>query len=410
MEGPAGFESITLTGYEAVRGALTNNDLSRSLDRERFETGNLKEDTLSVLHGAEHRERRRMENRLFRRDMFELYEHELFPDIVSHTLERFVDPVESDLMEIGGLLNVVLACRTAGIDFDWDSIADRHRLRYFLHQFALGGAIDAAKEDPEVIKAQMRKVFAEFRSEFMIESREDRASQVERRAAGEKVDLLYDLLTTLLVNQPTTGMDNDLIERESTLFFSAGAHTSTQTLTNTSHLIFAWCRDHPEDRQRVVEDPAFAQRCVHEALRVRPTNPGILRRARVDTEVAGRAVPKGVVCVLDTISANTDPAAYGPDAALFNPNREVPDGIPPYGVSFGAGMHFCIGRTLAVGLPQRRGTPPSDSHLYGMVPIALRAVFERGVSPHPDKPPVPDTKTKRWTRWLSYPVVFNGAE
>ena len=80
MEGPAGFESITLTGYEAVRGALTNNDLSRSLDRERFETGNLKEGTLSVLHGAEHRERRRMENRLFRRDMFELYENEMFPE------------------------------------------------------------------------------------------------------------------------------------------------------------------------------------------------------------------------------------------------------------------------------------------------------------------------------------------
>ena len=153
----------------------------------------------------------------------------------------------------------------------------------------------------------------------------------------------------------------------------------------------------------MVEDPAFAQRCVHEALRIRPTNPGILRRARVDTEVAGRAVRKGVVCVLDTISANTDPAAYGPDAALFNPNREVSDGIPPYGVSFGAGMHFCIGRTLAVGLPQRRGTPPSDSHLYGMVPIALRAVFERGVSPHPDRPPVPDTKTKRWTRLAQLP-------
>ena len=73
-----------------------------------------------------------------------------------------MDPLESDLMEIGGLFNVVLACRTAGIDFNWDSINDRQRLRYFLHQFALGGAIDAAKEDPEVIKAQMRKVFAEF--------------------------------------------------------------------------------------------------------------------------------------------------------------------------------------------------------------------------------------------------------
>lgn len=408
MEGPPGFESITLNGYAQVRGALTNNDLSRSLDYERFEKGNLKEDTLSVLHGAEHRERRRMENRLFRRDMFELYEYELFPDVVAHTLEAFVDPDESDLMEIGGLFSVVLACRIAGVDFDRNSIEDRHRLRYFLHHFALGGAIDAAKGDPEEIKAQMRTVFAEFRAEFMTESRERRATTVERRAAGEEVDLLYDILTTLLVNQATSGMSTDLIERESTLFFSAGSHTSTQTLTNTAHHLFEWCREHPEDRRRVVEDPAFAQRAVHEALRVRPTNPGILRRALVDTQVAGRPVKKGVVCVLDTISANTDPSVYGEDAHLFNPTREVPDGVPPYGMSMGAGMHFCIGRTLAVGLPQRRGMTPPANHLYGMVPIALRGVFERGVGPHPDKPPLPDTKTRRWTRWLSYPVVFNG--
>ena len=410
MEGPPGFDTITLSGYAQVRGALTNNDLSRSLDYERFERGNLKEGTLSVLHGAEHRERRRMENKLFRRDMFELYEHELFPDVVTHTLDSFVDPVESDMMEIGGLISVVLACRTAGVDFDWNSIEDRQRLRYFLHQFALGGAIDSAKGDPETIKAQMREVFGDFRSEFMTESRENRATTVKRRTAGEKVDLLYDILTTLLVNQPTTAMTDDLIERESTLFFSAGAHTSTQTLTNTAHHLFEWCRDRPEDRRRVVEDAAFAQRCVHEALRVRPTNPGILRRALVDTEVAGRPVAKGVVCVLDTISANTDPEVYGADAHLFNPNRDVPDGVPPYGMSFGAGMHFCIGRTLAVGLPQRRGVAPGPSHLYGMVPIALQAVFDRGVGPHPDKPPLPDTKTRRWTRWLSYPVVFNGAE
>ena len=124
------------------------------------------------------------------------------------------------MMEIGGLISVVLACRTAGVDFDWNSIEDRQRLRYFLHQFALGGAIDSAKGDPEAIKAQMRKVFGDFRSEFMTESRENRATTVKRRTAGEKVDLLYDILTTLLVNQPTTAMSDDLVERESTLFFS----------------------------------------------------------------------------------------------------------------------------------------------------------------------------------------------
>lgn len=406
MEGPEGFESITITGYDAIKAALTNKDLSRSLDEERFERGNIKENTLSVLHGDEHRERRKMENRLFRREMYELYEYELFPDIVEHTLETFIDPEESDLMEIGGLFTVVLACKTAGIDFDRESITDRQRLREFLHQFALGGAIDAAKIDPEDVKAQMQVAMSEFKEEYLDESKARRVELVDRYLAGEEAELPYDMLSNLLEHRGETGMDDDLIDRETGLYFTAGAHTSTQTLTNTSHLVFEWCKEHPEDWVRIANDRAFAQRCVFEALRIRPTNPGILRRAVEDTEVAGVKVKKGMVLVLDTVSANTDPAAYGDDASEFNPNRNVPDGVPAYGLSFGAGMHFCPGRTVAVGLPQRHDEMKED-HLFGLVPIALQAVVGRGIQPHPQQPPVPDTKTKRWTRWLKYPVVFD---
>lgn len=406
MEGPQGFESITISGYDAVKAALTNKDLSRSLDKEKFEKGNIKEDTLSVLHGDEHRERRKMENRLFRREMYELYEYELFPDIVEHTLERFVDPDESDLMEIGGLFTVVLACKTAGIDFDRESITDRQRLRHFLHQFALGGAIDAATIDPEIVKAQMQEALSGFKDEYLSESKARRVGLVDRYLAGEETELPYDMLSNLLEHQRETGMDDDLIDRETALYFTAGAHTSTQTLTNTSHLVFQWCKEHPEDWLRIAEDRAFAQRCVHEALRIRPTNPGILRRAVEDTIVENVEVKKGTVLVLDTVSANTDVAAYGEDAAEFNPEREVPDGTPAYGLSFGAGMHFCPGRTVAVGLPQRHGEI-KDDHLFGLVPIALQAVVRKGIQPHPDQEPVPDTKTKRWTRWLKYPVVFD---
>lgn len=406
MEGPPGFESMTISGYEAVKAALTNSDLSRSLDYERFERGNVKEGTLSVLHGDEHRERRKMENRLFRREMYELYEYELFPDIVAHTLDRFIDPAESDLMEIGGLFTVVLACRTAGIDFDKESITDRQRLRHFLHQFALGGAIDAVKGDTDEVKAQMSVAIGDFKREYLDDSKARRLDLVDRYLSGDDSELPYDMLTNLLEHRADSGMSGDLIDRETTLYFTAGAHTSTQTLTNTSHLVFQWCKEHPEDWARIVEDRLFAQRCVHEALRIRPTNPGIMRRATVDTEVAGFEVKQGMVCVLDTISANTDVEAYGPDAESFNPDREIPEGLPPYGLSFGAGMHFCPGRSVAVGLPQRQGKV-KDDHLFGLVPIALQAVVARGIQPHPDREPAPDTRTKRWTRWLSYPVVFD---
>jgi cytochrome P450 len=407
MVGPEGFETVTITGYEAVKAAFANTNLSRSLDKERFEIGNIKEETLSVLHGDEHRQRRKMENRLFRRDMYELYEFQLFPEIVAHTLDTFIDRHESDLMEIGGLISVVLACRTAGVDFDKESITDRQRLRYFLHQFALGGAIDAANEDPEVIKTQMQTALADFRTEYLDASVAARAALVEDSLAGKDIDLPYDMLTTLLQHRPETKMDDGLIDRETGLYFTAGAHTTTQTLTNTAHLFFEWCESHPEGRERVVEDRAFAQRCVHESLRIRPSNPWIMRRAIADTDVAGIEVKQGTVCLLDTVSANTDTAAYGPNAASFDPDRELPEGMAQYGMSFGFGMHFCIGRTLAVGLPQRGGEDLKDDHLYGIIPIALQAIVARGIRPHPDDPAVPDTRTNRWTRWSNYPVVFD---
>ena len=42
-------------------------------------------DVIVNLHGAEHRDRRRLENRLFRRDTFTMYERELFPPIIDQT-------------------------------------------------------------------------------------------------------------------------------------------------------------------------------------------------------------------------------------------------------------------------------------------------------------------------------------
>lgn len=403
-------QEIVLTTYEDVRAALANEDLARSLDPERYEKGNIKEGVISLLHGAEHRERRRVENTLFRRDTLELYERVLFPDIVAHTLEDFVDRHRSDLMEIGWLMTCVLAARTAGVDFERGSLDQRQRLRHFLRLFAVGGAIDVAKGDVEDLKALMRATIAEFDAEFVAPSKARRLELVERFERGEvrEDELPRDMLTTLLRHRVELGMDDGLLLRETTTFFTAGAHTSTQTMTNTLHQLFEWCDLHPEDWDRLAEDAYFVQRAVQEALRCRPTNPMIHRRALRDTVIRGRAIEEGTRVLLDTISANTDAGAYGEDATRFDPHRVYPPSMPPYGTSFGGGIHLCMGRTLAVGLPVRepRWTPAGD-HLYGLVSQAVQALVRRGVARDPKRSPVRDEQTTRWTRWADYPVIFD---
>jgi cytochrome P450 len=409
-----GVDQISLDTYDDVRSALSNKDLTRSLDVDLYEVGNVTEGTLSVLHGSAHRDRRRVENQLFRRATLESYERVLFPDIVSSTLGSFVDERISDLVEIGSLLTVVLASRTAGVDFDQASLEQRQKLREYLHIFSVGNAIEAAKGDIDEIKSRMRVTLAAFNEEFVAASwsrREQLLDEVESGRAEESV-LPSDVLTTLLRARRAgeTDMDDAQLLREVAKFFIAGAHTSTQTLTNTFHLLFSWCRTHPEDWALLAEDLYFAQRSVQEALRCRPTNPRIHRRAAAGTNVGSRQVPEGTVLILQTAAANADTSAYGLDAGEFNPHRRAPNDLAPWGMSFGHGMHLCIGRTLSVGMPVRSDdSSPGEEHLYGLVPQAVQALVRRGIQPDPDKPPQQDTQTERWTRWARYPVIFEPA-
>jgi hypothetical protein len=82
----------------------------------------------------------------------------------------------------------------------------------------------------------------------------------------------------------------------------------------------------------------------------------------------------------------------------------VPAGHQPWGLSFGAGPHICIGRTVAAGLPTISGDV--ESHLTGLVTSMAQAVARIGVAPDPEREAKRDTRTVRWTRWSSYPVIF----
>lgn len=403
---------IVLTTYADVKAALMSEDLARSLNPE-GDYEKSKRGEISLLHGAAHRDRRRVENMLFRRETLESYERVLFPDIVGHTLDAFVDPDRSDAMDIGWLFTCVLAARTAGIDFDRDSLADRRRLLHFLSVFALRGALIDAKGDVEALTARVRSALAEFDVEYIAPSmarRQRLLAELERGEIAED-DLPRDMLTLLLRHREELAMDDDLLARETTTYFTAGAHTSTQTMTNTLHLLFGWLADHPDDRAWLANDLYAVQRSTQEALRCRPCNPMIHRRALRDTVIGGQAIDEGTRVLLATISANADPLAYGDDAAAFQPRRSYPQGMPPYGMSFGGGMHLCIGRTLAVGLPVRGPDwMPDPEHLYGLVPQAVLALIRRGIAPDPARPPVSDKQqTTRWTRWAEYPVIFDRA-
>jgi hypothetical protein len=97
-----------------------------------------------------------------------------------------------------------------------------------------------------------------------------------------------------------------------------------------------------------------------------------------------------------------DPSVFGDDADVFDPDRTFPDGIATCGLSFGLGMHACIGQDLAAGFVGE----PGPEHLLGLVPVAVQVIFDHGSRPDPDDPPEMDASTSR-PYFGPYPVVFD---
>lgn len=96
----------------------------------------------------------------------------------------------------------------------------------------------------------------------------------------------------------------------------------------------------PAVRAGLVDSPAARQAFVDEALRWESPIGAVTREARVDTELAGVAVPQGTRVLGALGSANRDPARWPrPDAFIADRGDRAH-------LSFGAGMHGCIGAAI----------------------------------------------------------------
>jgi cytochrome P450 len=396
--------------YEDVREALFHRDLSRSFDKRHYAEGNVRDGVVSIVHGAVHRARRRVENTQFRPDRLREYERDLFPQVLSDMLDQLIAEEHVDLFPLGELVSVVLAARRAGIDFDSADLTTLHRLVSYVDAFSQGSAILDAK-DPDAVRALVRAALEEFERDFVRPAWARRAASVEqyRRGEIEEGDLPRDILTVLLVHRsdPSLELDDDgRVVREVATYLQGGTHTSSQTLINTLDLLFPAAEGDPRLLQRVVDDRLFAQRCIHETLRLRPTTPKIRRRTEADVVIGGRSIPRDSMVVLNAAVANRETALFGEDADTFNPDRTVVEDVPRWGLSFGAGAHQCPGRLVAGGLPVPSSFEVDSEHLFGLVAQMVQEVVLRGVRPDPDRKAVPDTRTERYTRWAAYPVIF----
>jgi cytochrome P450 len=135
-----------------------------------------------------------------------------------------------------------------------------------------------------------------------------------------------------------------------TVVVGAGNET-TNRLIGWSGKVLA---DHPDQRRELAADLALIPGAIEELLRHEPPGTHIARYVTRDVEWYGQTVPAGSAMLVLVASANRDDRRY-PDGDRFDIHREF-----RLGLTFGRGIHYCLGAALARSPPgSRRTVSPS---------------------------------------------------
>lgn len=121
------------------------------------------------------------------------------------------------------------------------------------------------------------------------------------------------------------------------LLLVAGNETTTGLIVNTVRAL----AEFPEVLAAVRSDLNLLPTLTEESLRYYAPFQGTIRRTTRDVEVRGTTIPAGERVFVGLASANRDEDAFD------RPNDFVPDRHPNRHLSFGMGIHFCVGAPLA---------------------------------------------------------------
>jgi cytochrome P450 len=121
------------------------------------------------------------------------------------------------------------------------------------------------------------------------------------------------------------------------LIAGAGNETATRLIGWTGKLL----GEHPDQRREIVEDRSLLNNAIEEVLRYEAPSPVQARLTSREVDVLGEHLPEGSIVVLLNGSANRDERRFV-DGDRFDIHREI-----GHHLSFGYGIHFCLGAALA---------------------------------------------------------------
>lgn len=162
---------------------------------------------------------------------------------------------------------------------------------------------------------------------------------IEWRAKHPADDLMTQLLNAEFEDEH--GEKRKLTRQEVLTYTSVIAGAGNETTGRLIGWLAKLLAEHPDQRRQVVEDRSLLPRVIDETLRFEPTGHSIARLTTKDVELHGTTIPAESPVLIIVASANRDPRRYeNPD--VFDIHR---DNIQH--LTFGFGLHFCLGASLA---------------------------------------------------------------
>jgi cytochrome P450 len=244
---------------------------------------------------------------------------EVINGIVERCLNGIGDAPSFDVVErLAVPLPVEMICHILGIDR-----SEYGRAKLWSDAFAAAAADDFSS--PVERNELMLNTIKEFSTYFV--------PLIEARRAEPRNDLVSAMVAAI---------DNESLSTVETLMVAitimvAGNETSTNLIGNTVVELLT----NRDQLQLLLDDPALLPNAVDEANRLSAPIQFAFREATEETEVAGTTIPKGAIIALHMAAANRDPRRFD------DPDRFLITRPAAKNLSFGHGIHFCLGAHLA---------------------------------------------------------------
>ena len=273
--------------------------------------------SMLFLNPPEHTRQRKLVNRGFTPRRVEALRPHV-TELTDACLDRIAEEREADIM---GLLAFPLPVAVIG-ELVGVPRAEQAQFRDVAQELTAG--LDPIQSEEKLDRVERARDF--FRAYFL-----DLAA---KRRAQPREDLM-----SVLVQAEESGdlLDEDEIMSVTILLFAAGFETTTNLIGSG---LLALLRN-PDELRRLREDRSLLPSAVEEMLRYESPVQVNGRYALEDTHIGDQPIAAGESVVTFLGAGNRDPQQF-PEPDRFDVGRD--DGAP---LSFGGGIHYCLGAALA---------------------------------------------------------------